>query len=103
MRVLLISKDKHLVPPEQLLPLIQRFVEWRKKYHSNMECFEFFAVGNGGFGIINVPDETALHQMMIEYPFVDLGENEIYPILDGDQALARIQAVLQAMMASKPS
>lgn len=96
MRVLVISRPTFHVPPEQLGDILQAFAAWRERYRSMMESFEFFAGGGGGFGVINVANEAVLHQMMLEYPFGNTSELEIRPILDGDQALKQMLAIVQA-------
>jgi hypothetical protein len=89
MRVVIISRPKFPVPPEQALPLFQAFAAWRERYRPVTESFEFFAGGEGGFGVVNVADEAAVHQMMIEYPFGPVSDLEIRPVLNGDQRLRR--------------
>jgi hypothetical protein len=102
MRILVITRSRFPVPRDQIPALMQAFMDWRERYRSVTESFEFFAGGGGGFGVVNVPDEATLNQIMIEYPFADLNEQEIRPILDGDKGLAQWQATLQAM-ADKPT
>jgi hypothetical protein len=97
MRILIISRPMFPFPPEQGPALMQAFAAWRERYRPVTETFEFFAGGGGGFGIVNVPDESALNQMMLEYPFVIFNEQEFRPIIDGDKALAQWQAAFQAM------
>ena len=97
MRILIITRPKFPVPPEQLPAMIQGFAAWRERYRSITESFEFFAGGGGGFGVANVPDEATLNQIMIEHPFTPFSEQEIRPVLDGDKALAQWQAALQAI------
>ena len=99
MRVLLITRNEHPIPPEAALPLFQGFAAWREKYRGNMESFFFFAGIAGGGGILNVPDEVALNKMMTEWPLAAFSKSEIYPILDGDIALPHYIEVIQAMMA----
>ena len=101
MRIVVISRPRFPVPPDQLPALIQGFAAWRERYRSISESFEFFAGGGGGFGVVNVPDEATLNQMMIEYPFGPSSELEIRPVLDGDKALAQWQAAMQAMAAQR--
>jgi hypothetical protein len=98
MRIFVMSLPKFPTPLEQLPTLMQGFVAWREKYRPVMESFDFFAGGNGGYGVLTVPDEATLNQIMLEYPFGPLSELEIRPVLDGDKALAQWQAALQAMM-----
>ena len=103
MRIVVISRPKFPVPPDQLPALIQAFAAWRERYRSVSESFEFFAGGGGGFGVVNVPDEATFNQIMIEYPLGPFSELEIRPVLDGDKALAQLQAAIQAMAASAAS
>lgn len=97
MRILVISRSRFPVPPEQLPTLFQAFAAWRERYRSISESFEFFAGGGGGYGVINVTDEASFNQMMIEYPFGPFSDLEIRPVINGDTALAQWQAALEAM------
>jgi hypothetical protein len=97
MRVLVLVRPLHFIPPEHLPGMIQGFVAWREHYREQMEVFEFFAGGGGGFGVFNVPDEATLHQAFIEYPFSPFSDIEFRPILDGDTALQQWQAAIRAM------
>ena len=97
MRVLVTARPKFFVPPDQFSALIQAFADWRERYRSHMEAFEFFACSAGGFALFNVPDEAALNQITIEYPFSPFADIESLPILDGDTALQQWQAAAQAM------
>jgi len=101
MRIVVISRPKFPVPPDQFPALLQAFGAWRERYRSMMESFEFFVGGGGGFGVANVPDEATLNQMMIEYPFTVFNDNEVRPVLDGDKALAQWQAAMQAMAGAR--
>ena len=47
-----------------------------------------FAGGSEGFGVANVPDEAALHRMMIEWPLAPFLDLEVRPVLTVDEALA---------------
>jgi len=102
MRILVMTRPKFLAPPEQLPMLFQGFAAWRERYRSMTEVFEFFAGGSGGFGIVNVPDEATLNQIMLEWPFTQFSEIEARPVVNGDTALAQWQAALQAMAAGSP-
>ena len=101
MRVLALVRPRFFIPPEQFPALIDGFLAWRERYRGQMEVFEFFAGGGGGFGIIATDNEAALHQMFIEYPFSPFSEIEFRPILNGDQALQQWQQAVQAMQATQ--
>ncbi len=101
MRFLVIDRGpRFLVPPEQLPALLQAFADWRERYRSTTEVFEFFADGSGGFGIYNAPDEATLLQGLLDFPFRPFDDIEVRPILDGDKGLAQFQAFIQARMAA---
>ena len=99
MRFLIIVSNRFPIPPERLPELIEAFADWRERYKSFSETFEFFAGGGGGFGIVNVPDEATLHQSMTEYPFAMFQDLDIRAIIDGDQALAMWKEQIKAMAA----
>jgi hypothetical protein len=84
--------------------LLQAFKGWREKWRPKMESFEFFAMGGGGWGVINTTDEKELSQAMMEYPFAPFSVTEALPTVDGDDALDRLIATFNQMMAAmKPS
>ena len=97
MRVMALVKPRFFIAPELFPTLIQGFIDWRERYRSQMEVFEFFAGAGGGFGIINVADEAALNQMFIEFPFSPFSEIEFRPTLQGDAALRQWQQAVQTM------
>ena len=103
MRVLVLVRPQFPTPPEQLATLIPAFVAWRERsrqYPKYMETFDFFAGSQGGCGILNVPDEATLSQVMLEFPFALTASVEVHPLLDGDVALGQYQQLLQTMAAS---
>ncbi len=97
MRVLVISRQKFPVPPEQLPPMMEAFAAWRERYRSYMESFDFFVSGGGGCGIVNMPDEAMLGQMFMEYPWGLSSDVELHLLMDGDTALTNFQAMLSQM------
>jgi muconolactone delta-isomerase len=101
-RVLVVSRPQFFVPPDQFPVLFDAFADWRERYRGSMESFEFFAGGGGGFGVINVPDEAALNQMMLEYPFLPFSDIEVRPLLDGDAALGQWRQAMQQMISGTP-
>ena len=97
MRVLLMTKAQHIIPPEATTSLFQGFAAWREKYKGQMEAFFFFAGVPGGGGILNVPDEATLNQIMLEWPLAPFSETTMTPILDGDAALQQYITAMQTM------
>jgi hypothetical protein len=96
-RVLVLVRSRYPVPPDQFPAMVEGFVAWRDRYRSIMESFEFFAGSDGGFGVVNAPDEAALNQMMLEFPFGLVSKVDIYPVIDGDVALGQLRQAMQAM------
>ena len=97
MRVLVISRQKFFVPLEQYPAVMKEFASWRERYRSHMESFDFFTAGGGGCGIFNMPDDTMLSQMIMEYPWGFASDVEMHLLTDGDTALANFQAMLSQM------
>ena len=101
MRTLIFSKPGPTPPPMEMMPgLLQAFKAWRAKWRPKMESFEFFAVGAGGWGVFNTPDEKELSQAMIEYPFGPWSLTEALPTVNGDEALDRVIETMNQMMAA---
>ena len=100
MRVLVTSRPAHPVPMEMLPTIFQLFSAWRERHRASMESFYFFASGGGGCGVFNTPDETALAQIIIEYPFGPFSDVKTEPIVaDGDVGIKMFGAFLQQMAA----
>ena len=99
MRVLVLVRPQFPTPPEQMATLIPAMVQWRERSRPYMESFDFFAGSQGGCGILNVPDEATLNQVMLEFPFALSSTVEVHPLLDGDVALGQYQQLLQTMAA----
>jgi muconolactone delta-isomerase len=64
-----------------------------------MEVFEFWAGRPGGFAIVNVEDERELSQMMFEFPLTPFSVFDVRPIVEGDDALQRLNATVTNMLA----
>lgn len=101
MRVLVVNKPRLAVQPEQLPILAQAALDWLDRHRDSIESFGVFP-GGGGFGVVNVADEDALHQMMMEMPFTPFGDVTITPVVDGDSAFARLVQFAEAMSAGGP-
>ena len=103
MRVFVLVEPKFFVPPEMFPTLFDGFAAWREANRENMEAFEFFAGGGGGFGILNVPDEAALNRIMVRYPFTPFSKITVRPILDGDTALGQWREIMSEGMGAGPA
>ena len=96
MRALILAKAK-LPPPAEAMPmLVQGFIDWRERYRGQMETFEFFASGNGGYGVVNM-DEATLFGMMVSWPFAPFSDIEIHALVEGDKALGMFLEIIQQM------
>jgi len=101
MRFIVISRPKNVFPREQLPQMLEQLAQWRERYRSKMEVFEFFNGGGGGFGIVDVSDEAELYQMVSEFPFAPpISDVEVRPIINGDKALVQIRQTIAAMAGS---
>jgi hypothetical protein len=99
MRSLVIARQK-MPPPMEMLPgLTQGFKAWREKYRSKMEMFSFFASSSGGFAVLNTENEAEAYQILLEWPFTPFSEMELHLAIDGDEALDRYIAQVDAMVA----
>ena len=97
MKFLVISKPKHLVPPEVLIGVIDGMGPWQSKYAGNIEQVWGFAGIAGGGGIINVNSLEELDAVMAELPVAPLSDVEIFPLVDLAGALQRTKQAIQAM------
>jgi hypothetical protein len=77
-------------------PMFARFADWRERHRSKMESFEWF-INGGGFGVVDVADESELYRMMLEFPFAFTDEIEVHPVANGDHALQTTREALAAM------
>ena len=101
MRVCVIDRGARFpIPPEQMPAMWEQFVQWRERWRDKMESFEFFAEGDGGFGIVNVSDEHELQQMLMEYPFAMHDNVELRVVVDGDISLKRWGEAIEQMAAA---
>ena len=96
MHVLVIGTPKFQVPPEQLPGVVEGALAWSERHRDSIEFFGSF-VGGGGFGVLNVPDEETLNQIVIEMPFSWFSDVQVHPFVDGEAGLRQLQRALQAM------
>ena len=96
MRVAVIVRPKHQIPPEEMSMVFQAFSAWREQHRAKMEVFEFF-LGGGGFGIFDVDDAEELHRIMLQNPIFFIGDTDVTPIVDGDTALRQWGEAIEQM------
>jgi hypothetical protein len=96
MHVLVIGTPKFLIPPEQMPGVVEGALAWNERYRDSIELFGNF-IGGGGFGVLNVPDEEALNQIVIEMPFAWFSDVQVHPFVDGEAGLRQLQRALQDM------
>jgi muconolactone delta-isomerase len=99
MKFLVITKSKHLAPPEVAVGLIDAMGPWQSKYAGKFEQIWGFAGIQGGGGIVNVGSLEELDAIMTEFPFLVFSKIEIIPLVDLDGYLQRTKQVAQAMAA----
>lgn len=87
MRALVFVRAREAFPIELAPAMAQGFRQWRDQYRNQLKEFAWFAGGNGGCAIAEVSNETELFQMMISWPLNAFSEIDVYPLVDGDEAL----------------
>ncbi len=97
MRALVIGKPRFQIPPESAPSLVQGAIDWYERYRDSFEVFGTFP-GGGGFGVVDVPDEETLNQMIVEMPFAQFSEITVEPFVEGDKGFRQFQEAMQAMM-----
>ena len=97
MRALVIGRPKFQVPSDQAPELIDKALEWYDRYE---ECFTAFGTffGGGGFGIVDVEDEAALNQLIVEMPFTPYTEITVEPFVEGDTGFRQFREAMAAMV-----
>lgn len=97
MRFLVISKNRHLVPPEALPTLVNAMSEWINRYNSKLEQVWGFSGMQGGGGIVRVESQEELDAILAEYPLSPFAEQEIYPLVELGDSLQRVKRAAQAV------
>lgn len=99
MRFLIVTRSKHLIPPEAGPALIDAMTAWtdRMTRSKKMEQVWSFAGIPGGGGILNVDSLEELDAIMTEFPFGPFSEIEVYPLADLKAAMANFKRVMQQM------
>ena len=99
MRFLIITKPKHLLPPEILSRLIDTMEPWRSTCAGKIEqAWEFAGIAGGG-GIANVDSLEELDALMAEFPFGAISDVEIIPLVDLVASLQRMKQSIEEMVA----
>jgi muconolactone delta-isomerase len=100
MRFLVISKNRHLPPPEMMSPLIDAMIAWSNKMQASGKAEARWALagGPGGGGILNVDSLDELNALMSEFPFGPFSDTDVIPIVDLVPALERTKQAMSAMM-----
>lgn len=99
MRVAIICDQGAISPPPDQMPmLLEAMRQWRGRWRNKMEVFGFWAGAPGGFGLVNMADETELAQFMMEFPFGPFSNIQVRPFVDGDSALEMLMATTKAML-----
>ena len=95
MRALVVGTPKFPVPPEELSGMFDAALAWYERHRASLEVFGTF-VGGGGFAVVDVADEEALNQMVLEMPFSRVSDVQVRPFVTGDAGLRQAQAALAA-------
>lgn len=103
MRFLVITKNRHPLPPEMALPTMQMFQAWLAEHRESgkLEQVWSFAGQVAGGGIANVDSHEELDAMMASWPLAQVSEATVYPLGDLDAVLevsvANIEQMMEAM------
>lgn len=102
MKFLVVTKPKHLVPPEIVPALMDGMIAFANKYTESgkIEAIWGFAGLAGGAGIANVDSLEELDGIMAEFPLGGFSEIEILPLVDLNDSLQRVKQATEAMMAA---
>ena len=100
MRFLVISKNKHLVPPEVLPTVVDAMSEWINRYNDKLEQVWGFSGIQGGGGIIRVESLDELDAILSEFPMGPFAEQEIYPLVELGDSLQRVKRAAQVMISA---
>ena len=97
MKFLVVSKSKHLVPPEVMIGVIDAMKSWLQKYKEKIEQSWGFADTQGGGGILNVESLEELNLILTEFPMGPFSELQVHGLVALEPSLERLQIALQAM------
>jgi muconolactone delta-isomerase len=97
MKFLMVSKSKHLVPPELMTDVIGGMKSWLQKYKGKIEQSWGFADTQGGGGILNVESLEELDLILTEFPMGPFSELDVHGLVALEPSLERLQIALQSM------
>ncbi len=97
MRFLVVVTPKHPVPPDRVLQMLDGLEAWQGRHSDKFEAFGLFP-GGGGFGVVDIGDEAALHRVIAENPFTPFANTEIRVVVDGATGIKNAKEVFAAMM-----
>lgn len=93
MRVLVVATPAFPIPPDQLPAIVEGALQWSEQHRDELDQFGVFP-GGGGFGVVNVADETALNQLMLDMPFAPFSHHEVRAFVPGREGLRQLQTSL---------
>jgi hypothetical protein len=96
MKFLVISKPKHLVPPEVTVGLIDAINPWLTKFSANFEQAWGFAGIQGGGGILDVNSLDELDTVVGSFPMLGTSDVEVIPLVDLKASLERAKQAISA-------
>jgi muconolactone delta-isomerase len=97
MKFLIVSKSKHLVPPEVMTGAIDAMKSWLQKYKEKIEQSWGFADTQGGGGILDVESLEELDLILTEFPMGPFSELHVHGLVALEPSLERLQIALQSM------
>ena len=80
MKYLIISRNRHPVPPDVAATLFDATLAWKQKYQSKIKEIFAFAGMQAGAGIAEAQSHEELDSIMAEFHLGPFGETEIYPL-----------------------
>ncbi len=100
MKYLVISHQKHPMPPEMVPSLFAalRAYTARMRAAGKMEQSWSFAGLMGGGAILNVDSLEELDEVLTQFPLGPFASTEIYGLVDVDRAAETIQKAATAML-----
>ncbi len=99
MKYLIISRNRHPVPPDVAATLFDAALAWKQKCQSKIKEIFAFAGMQAGGGIAEAQSHEELDSIMAEFPLGPFGETEIYPLVDVERAWEVRKKMAKAMAA----